>query len=617
MVLAGLLLMGKAPTAKAQGSQTKTADYIGADKCASCHRSLVQAHGLTAHGQALVNVSRNKDAIKADFTTGEQVRTLTFPDEDKARPFTEDDIEYVIGAGRYVERYVYRISRTKLAVFPAEWNVGKKEWQPYSLGPVAEGGVWPTDPAFDFAANCAGCHVTDLSNVTRARWGDDGVSCEACHGPGSIHADLATDAGREPTEEQRQQIHAAIVVSPDAQICGQCHSQGHDEANQRPYPNHETYRPGQNLLDATIFTLVKEDDAAHWWATGHGKSNNMQYNEWLRSRHSKSLDTLRSSPKAAPACLECHSADYRLAATLSDKQKAGELGGAPIQLPTLDEAKFPVTCTACHDPHKPAPADPQAKPDFQLAAESPYALCTSCHRNTELTESVHHPVKEMFEGLPVVQDIAGVPSARFSSADGPRCQTCHVARVPVDGFSLASHALAPILPGDTNGKDGNPPDACSGCHTDLTLGDLQSLIKDTQAAVQGRITLIEMRLGTVASPAADSPTAAQYNQVLAALAFVKGDGSLGVHNYAYVDALLGYSERTLSQLSVPGSTLKPTEGPAPTATPAAPVAQVVHSPEAARSGLRPVTLIGMGAVLLTLLAGGLVFLRRPRAQRGR
>ncbi|MBX3082694.1 MAG: hypothetical protein KF716_13735 [Anaerolineae bacterium] len=609
LVIGGLLLTLDTPPVYSQGGDSKPADYIGSDKCASCHRDMVREHGLTAHGQALVDVSKNKDLIKADFSKGETERTITFPDESKARPFTPDDIEYVIGTGRYVERYVYRIARGKFAVFPAEWNVEKQQWQSYSPTPAAQGATWPTDAAYDFVTNCAGCHTTDL-NVARGRWGDDGVQCEACHGPGSIHADLAKDAGRKPDAEQVQQIHAAIIISPDAQVCGQCHSQGQDTVNQRPYPT--GYLPGQTLLDDKLFTLVKNDDPTHWWVTGHGKSNNMQFNEWLLSRHSKSLDTLKSSPDAAAACLECHSADYRLNARLIEQQKAGVLSSAP-ELPTVDTAQASVSCIGCHDPHKAVPTDPQAKPDFQIAADSDYALCTSCHRSTDVTKALHHPVKDMFEGLPVVEGIAGIPSDHFSAADGPRCQTCHVPRLPVGDFTLASHALSPVMPGKTDGK---LPDACSGCHDDLSRSDLQALIDDTQTAVRGRITLIEMRLGTIATPAAGSPAAAQYDQVQKALAFVKNDGSFGVHNYAYVNALLTSSERSLSELSVPGATLNPTEAPAPTATPSEPIARVVYSAESARTGVRPMTVILITATLLTLFVGAVVFLRRPRMRKG-
>ncbi len=596
LFFAGALLVADSRPGLAQQGGTEEADYIGADECASCHRNLAREHTNTLHARALKDVSKSKTAITADFKLGEQERTIVFPDEKEPRPFTEKDIYYLIGGSRYVERFVYRIERGKFAVLPAEWDVQKQQWQPYGS---AEN--WLTDPALNFVTSCAGCHVTDL-NAERGRWGDDGVQCEACHGPGSIHAEIASDARTNPSPEELAALRAAIKLTPDAQVCGQCHSQGKNETASSPYP--VGYRPGADLLDPAVFTLIKNDDPAHWWLTGHGKSNNMQFNEWLQSRHAKALNTLQSSDKAKPECLQCHSADYRLTNLLIAKHDKGDRMGDVPTLPGVSAAQFGVTCLSCHDPHG------GAGRDFLLAEADAYTLCTTCHRATEVTEGLHHPVKEMFEGVSVVADIAGTASVHFSEAEGPRCQTCHVPRVPMDGINLASHALKPVLPGKTEGQ---LPDSCSGCHSDLSPTDLQALIDDIQARVQGRITLAQTRLSIITLPADGSAESIQYQKAVEALAFVLNDGSRGIHNYAYADALLSETERLLSQLSVPGSNLEPTEAPRPTATPSGDRTEVAaKTTEAARTGFRPMTFIVIGSVLLVLLIGALIFGRSSR-----
>lgn len=189
----GLILCGVAlaldgqPTVQAQPAQQDAAEYVGSQACASCHRELTNAHSASRHALALQDVETDKAAIRADFTTGQKERTVTFPGESTPRPFTADDIAYVVGSGRYVERYLYKVERNKYAVFPAEWNVAKKAWEPY-----IKGKVWP-DPTYDWTENCAGCHTTGLGS--RGRFKDAGVQCEACHGPGSIHAERADKIG--------------------------------------------------------------------------------------------------------------------------------------------------------------------------------------------------------------------------------------------------------------------------------------------------------------------------------------------------------------------------------------------------------------------------------------
>jgi hypothetical protein len=597
MCTAGLVLVARSP-AYAQGADRPPAEYVGAQDCSSCHRPISRNHAVSSHALALQD-AEDKDVIKADFSTGEKERTVQFPDDSSVRPFTADDIAFVIGSGRYVERYLYRVSRNKHVVFPAEWNVEKKAWQPYIRGDGS--GKWPEDPAYDWTQNCAGCHTTGL-NVERGRWLDDGVQCESCHGPGSNHIEVAADAGRSPSESELKDIHAAIVVSPDSQICGQCHSQGVEPDGKRPYP--VKYLPGLDLLDKSIFSLVAADSPDHWWQTGHARQRNMQFNEWLSSGHAKSLETLKTSKDAAPACLECHSADYTLYRRLLAAQEAGRLEKIPLESLSVQSARFSVGCVNCHDPHV---STRDAPVKFELAGGDAYAQCTSCHRATDVTPGLHHPATEMFEGQSIVKGIPGIPSVHFADVKGPRCQTCHMPQVPIEAARLGSHTFRLIAPLKADGK---LPDSCSGCHSKLTGADLQSLIDNTQDTVRARLAVALARLQTIANPETGSQASERYNQVVTSLAFVQNEGSLGIHNYTYVDALLTASERTLSELSVPGSSVQPTEAPAPTATPSMPVVTTGTVAASVPTGLRPITLLSIGTVLLILLIGAVAFFRK-------
>ncbi|MBL8134223.1 MAG: hypothetical protein JNL42_20345 [Anaerolineae bacterium] len=573
--------------------EQEDAEYVGSGDCQDCHRSLARDHDDTPHANALTETDRSKDAILANFELGEDIRTVLFPGEESPRPFTADDIAYAIGSGRYAQRYVYEVESRVYAVFPAEWDTVAQEWRPYTLAET-----WPA-PAYDFTQNCAGCHTTGLE-LDRGRWQDEGVQCEACHGPGSAHAEIADDAGSRPNDEERADIHAAITMIPDAQVCGQCHSQGVTPDASHAFPT--AYRPGGDLLDPEVFQLLGDDDPAGWYETGHGRLNNMQFNEWLVSAHASSLETLMESPAAEDACLTCHSGDYAFIERLRAVYEAGDLEGEPPELPTLATAASAITCTTCHSPHG------AAEVEFLLAA-APDDLCASCHQNTDLIQPVHHPSKEMFEGQTVVEGIEGAPSAHFADEEGPGCVDCHMSGIPVGGASLASHRWRPVTPGEV---EDSPPDACSGCHSDLTLADLGSLVADTQAAVRTRLTVTLARLGSIAPPEEGSALSAQYERVRAALSFIQGDGSLGVHNYPYVDTLLDSVSADLAQLSVPGAGLEPTQGPAPTATPSQaepiPVGAEVH----VRSGFRPMTIILIVLVALILLIGTLWIVRQTR-----
>jgi hypothetical protein len=72
--------------------------------------------------------------------------------------------------------------------------------------------------------NCGTCHTTgyspngnqdDMPGIV-GTWAEPGVQCEACHGPGSLHA--ANPQGVKP------------VIERDSELCGECHRRGEVEA---------------------------------------------------------------------------------------------------------------------------------------------------------------------------------------------------------------------------------------------------------------------------------------------------------------------------------------------------------------------------------------------------
>ncbi len=575
-------------TTRAQGPEE--AQYVGERECGACHRGLTRDYRESNHSHALQSVTEAKELILGDFSQGEVIREVQFPGESSPRAFTADDIVYAIGAGRYAQRYVARVEAgdNALVVLPAEWNTVAGEWESFSL---AES--WP-DPAYDFGPNCAGCHTVGL-DVATYEWIDDGVMCEACHGPGSNHVALADEGGIRLNDEESTAIREAIYFQPDPQVCGQCHNSG-AAPDGHPYP--VDYQPGDNLLDPEVFALHDSADPAYWLPSGHGRETTMQFNEWLETAHATALTTAQGSASIQDECLVCHSTDYNFNTRLIADFAKDYYGGEPPAPLTAETASLGVACSTCHNPHT-------EENDNSFLRDEPDALCTSCHTNTTLFDSgIHHPVMEMFEGLTLIDSVEGTPSVHFAAEDGPDCLTCHMTRLPA---GVASHALMPLLPGEV--EDGMQ-DTCSACHTGLLATDLQYLIEDIKADTRNRLTFARTRLGSLSMPDEGTEARAQYDQMLRALDFVQGDGSMGVHNFAYADALLTFAERALSELSVPGASIQPTEAPAPTATPSAPETPQQHTEAHAKGGFRPVTGLVIAIVLLILLNGAIILYRR-------
>lgn len=495
-----LLLIGFA--ANLSFAQDDDPEYIGERECSDCHRDIASSQKTSAHVMALHEAS--EEGILADFAQGEDVRMVQFPDSDEARAFGIEDVAYVIGSGRYAQAFLYEIESDVYRVFPAEWNVAESSWQPLSLADS-----WD-DPAYDWNTNCAGCHTTGY-DTTSGEWVDEGVQCEACHGPGLVHVEAADDAGSRPSEEELQFIRDSIVLSPDAQICGQCHSRGTDG----DFAFSTTYLPGQSLLES--FTLASMDDPVHWWNGSHAKQSNMQFNEWLNSAHSSALSDMQSSDYADDSCLACHSTDFVHTQDMIATYESGDREGIPPEALTAETAEFGVTCLACHPAH-------QTEDQSILIADS-YTLCTDCHSNPQ--DEIHHPVQEIFEGLPIVENVEPRASEHFANEEGPDCIACHMLEVTIEpSGERVTHSLQPVIPGTIEGLD---VDSCTSCHDDLSPDYLGEFVTQAQEKVSTRLENANAALVNVESPP---------DWVETALAAVEGDGSLGVHNVSYTNALL-------------------------------------------------------------------------------
>jgi predicted CXXCH cytochrome family protein len=500
--VAGLALMQPVPTY----ARSSEAQYVGSGDCADCHRDTARIHDDTAHALALFRADRQPQAVVGDFSSSDALLSFQFPGTDAARPVTLDDIRYVLGSGIHVQRYVIEWQEDRYALLPFEWNTQTGQWQPFQMAPE-----WSPE-AYDFTTHCAGCHVTGLDaealSAGEAEWEENGVQCEACHGAGSTHLELADEAGHNPSDEDLAAIRSAIYAQPDAQMCGQCHSRGVDPESSLPYPIQ--YRPGMNLLDPAVFVLADQQDRLHWWASGHASMTNMQFNEWLISGHGDALQTALASDYADDSCLTCHSVD--------------PLAAREGQTVTLADVQYGVTCVSCHDTH---PQEAAA----QLLRAEPDALCAGCHSSSALP-SIHHPTSEMVNGQPLIDSIEGVSTTHATVEGGPTCVSCHMLDVPTGTELRATHTFQPVLPGEA---DPAQTDTCTGCHTDLSRAYGQHFINSQQQDVVRRLMNIEGALETITPE----------QSVLDAVAFVSGDGSMGVHNARYTETLLNRAETAL------------------------------------------------------------------------
>jgi len=186
------------------GVSFQAATFIGATACAECHEDISNVFNMSGHPYIL-NPVVDGQAPEYPFTE------LNAPPDG----YTWDDISYVVGGynwrARFVDEEGYIITgdegaTTQYNLFNPELELGD-EWVEYH-------------PGEELPYDCGVCHTTGYSPQGNqdalpgliGSWAEPGVQCEACHGPGSNHAN-------HPASFQMQ-------VERDAAGCAGCHAGG-------------------------------------------------------------------------------------------------------------------------------------------------------------------------------------------------------------------------------------------------------------------------------------------------------------------------------------------------------------------------------------------------------
>lgn len=305
---------------------TAASAFTGSEACQSCHaEEYKQWHG--SHHDLAMQLP-GPDTVLGNFddstfvyngiTTrffrkGDKYMVNTDGEDGKQQDF---EVAYVFGVFP-LQQYLLPLSRGRLQALSIAWDsrpadAGGQRW--YHLYPDEKIDYkdplhW-TGPYQNWNTSCAECHSTDLKkNYTAASrsfattFAELDVGCEACHGPGEKHAELATAGklkeaqnGGFPTAlAQRgewtlaQDAHIAQRTAPlqsNAQIdsCGRCHSRRGTLGD---------YHYGAPLLDTHRLALPQWPLYYH---DGQIREEDYEYGSFVQSK----------MHQAGVVCSNCH-----------------------------------------------------------------------------------------------------------------------------------------------------------------------------------------------------------------------------------------------------------------------------------------------------------------------
>ncbi|MEW5814498.1 MAG: multiheme c-type cytochrome [Spirochaetota bacterium] len=215
------------------------AEYAGSANCKSCHEDIYKDFKQSGHGWKLNKVV-NGTPPQYPFTK------VPGPPEG----YTWNDVTYVIGGYNWKARFIGKDG----FIITGPKDDSKFLNQYNFANPVVgtEAGWVTYNSGKEVPYNCGSCHTTGYSAGTPdshqdglpgivGTWAEPGITCEACHGPGSLHV--------------KNPRGVALKVDRSSAACGKCHIRGSIEevnANAGFIEHHEQY---EELFQSKHVTL--------------------------------------------------------------------------------------------------------------------------------------------------------------------------------------------------------------------------------------------------------------------------------------------------------------------------------------------------------------------------
>lgn len=381
---------------------TAAATFVGRETCAACHQDQATLFHGSHHDLAMDRAT--EETVLGDFNDVSVhhygVTSRLFRDGTRFMVHTEGpdgemrdyEIKYVFGVDP-LQQYMVEFDRPadaapnelgRIQVLRLCWDVVQGRWF-YLSPPDVDERITPSDPlhwtgiAQRWNTSCADCHSTDVhknydlaTDTYRTTFSEIDVSCEACHGPGSVHVQLAQSrswnwGGMKDTGLAKLKGAAAKT---QIESCAPCHSRRTKLCN--------GFRPGQAYDDHFACQTLT---VPIYHADGQIRDEDYVYGSFLQSRmHLKGI-----------RCTDCHDPhsarvrfdDNRLCT--SCHQHPASTYDTPAHHHHADQSPG-ARCVECHMPSTTyMEVDPRRdhslripRPDLSLELGTPNA-CTGCH----------------------------------------------------------------------------------------------------------------------------------------------------------------------------------------------------------------------------------------------
>lgn len=317
-----------------------TAKFVGMKTCMLCHQDKYNTFVNTGMGKSFEHANKQKSSANFEhaviydkfsdfyykaFWAGDSMKIMEFRLDKKDTVYKRiETVNYIIGSGQHTNSHMQSVN-------------GYFNQMPMTY--YTQLGKWDLPPGFEDGHNtrftrkigleCMSCHNSypDFVEGSENKYNSvpEGITCERCHGPGSIH--VAQRQTGEKVDTSRY-IDYSIVnpskLSIDAQfdVCQRCHLQGN--AVVKEGKSFYDFKPGMKLSDYISVFLPKYKNAD---------------DEFIMASHA---DRLKQSA--------CFIKSYEKAASGTSTGSVTALATGSVTN-KLKPYKDAMTCVTCHNPH--------------------------------------------------------------------------------------------------------------------------------------------------------------------------------------------------------------------------------------------------------------------------
>ncbi len=371
------------------------ATYVGSQACIGCHQTQGQQWQGSHHQQAMALATA--DTVLGNFDnrqfTHQGTTSRFFRQDDRYFIHTDGPsgkmadfpIKYTFGI-EPLQQYLVELNAGRMQALPIAWDTLRKRW--FHLYPdekklLHDDPLHWTRPLQNWNYMCAECHSTNLQrnydlaqDSYQTTFAEISVGCEACHGPGSTHVELANTWSllRDRRWDRNTGYCLAVINNAKAEIdtCAMCHSR---RAIVAP-----DFKPSHDFLDHYAPELLDKENI--YFPDGQIRDEVYEYGSFLQSK----------MYRHGVRCSDCHNPHA-----------------------ARPRAEGNTLCIRCH-----LPAKYDAPSHHHHAAGSKGALCVECHMPQRPYMVVHprrdHSIRVPRPDLTVTLGKANSPNA---------CNGCH------------------------------------------------------------------------------------------------------------------------------------------------------------------------------------------------